>query len=46
MSNRKKYQNSWEKTKMAKKTYLKTPAIILCLDWFNIEDKYSPPDEE
>ena len=32
--------------KWLKETYLKTPAIILCLDWFNIEDKYSLPDEE
>ena len=35
-----------KKPNWLKETYLKTPAIILCLDWFNIEDKYSPPDEE
>ena len=35
-----------KKPKWLKETYLKTPAIILCLDWFNIEDKYSLPDEE
>ena len=48
MPYRKKYINieQGKKPKWLKETYLKTPGIIFCPDWYNLNEKYKNPSDD